>query len=259
MEQKKYIRLYDEAIRILGINDAVIYCFLLGIGDYVPSIQNIADRCGVSVRTARTVISRLNRYGAISYNEGKGTTNVYNCVEVQNLHNQLCKTCTTRSEIFALPICKTCTTRNANLALHNNNNYKNFSKNKGNIAPEPREILMEVFCDVYKKNRGVSYVPDTRTLTNDSNELVAKLLLHKKDFMDDRSEEEFFRAFFEGCLMVSDQFELDRFSLSYICKNYNSYMNRITNNGNSRQATTDNISKYAPADILRKCAQAFGK
>lgn len=252
MKEGKYIKLYDEAIQHLGLTNAVVYCFLLGLGDYKPSIQNIAERCGISLRTTKVVISFLKDCGAITYNEGKGTNNVYQCIEVQKLH--LCKkgkNCTTRSAKTTLQKGKNCTTESAETALYNNNN-NNLLNNKGNNATKNSDLLLSKFCEVYEQRFSTPYIPEW-SITNDRIELEGKLriMLEKDKYNGDIGE--YYQSFFKRCLDVADKYELEHFTIPHITKNFNSYIIKIRNGNKTTNPTNPNAS--FSEDYKRRLAQ----
>lgn len=296
MEQKKYIILYEEAIQVLGLTDAVVYCFIAGLGNgCTPSLQYIAERCGMGIRTVQRSLAKLRAMGAIEYNNGRGSSNTYSCIspdslfliengqngqtfEVKNGQNGQTST---QQEWSKWP---NKNGQNGQTFEEKEKKEKNQKKNKEkeeeikeentwgsapmrvregealNFQPDSADVLLEVFCDFYKKSFGVEYKPNWKNITTDKQDLAAALLSHKENFNDGRSEAEFFRAFFEGCLQVADEFERDHFSLSYINTKFNELFKKIINNGNNTGQSNPNssdLSKYAPADILQKCARAF--
>lgn len=315
MEQKKYIILYEEAIQVLGLTDAVVYCFIAGLGNgCTPSLQYIAQRCGMGTSSVKRSLARLRNVGAIEYNEGRGSSNAYNFISPDALFlldndqeesarkskmNQLDNDKLVQNgptfeekkgqneptlEQQESPFWTNKKVQNDPTFEEKEKKEKNQKKNKEkeeeikeentwgyapmrvregealNFQPDSADVLLEVFCDFYKKSFGVEYKPNWKNITTDKQDLAAALLSHKENFRDNRSEAEFFRAFFEGCLQIADDFERDHFSLSYINTKFNELFKKIINNGNNNGQSNPNssdLSKYAPADILQKCARAF--
>lgn len=107
------------------------------------------------------------------------------------------------------------------------------------------EIVMRKWMSHYKRHYATEYIPDYRSLTNDTNviaEAVAKKMVeHGRDPDNPEEVKLFVDQLFESMRTVADQWQRQRWSLHTVATQFNELYNRIING-----TSTDNNPNNRP-------------